>query len=282
MPFEHSKKRIAAEVGVIAAVLGLVVAGGWAILRWAMDLAAENVPASVERPLGKAMAAALDRGSTPCEGPAVVAGVGDLSRALAREAGMDAANLDVKVVDAETVNAFALPGGHVFVYTGLLQKAESPDEVAGVLAHELGHVALRHHVRSAVRALGIGAALSVVVGDIDGLTALMVGGSGELLDRSFGREQEEAADAFAAELASKAGFDPAAVGKLLERMESPLEPPSFLRTHPSGPDRRKRLEELAGKHPVRPGGPAADVSIGALHGSCSKSKPEPEPEPKPE
>src|SRR6185369_7835860 len=143
----------------------------------------------------------------PCAAPEVEA----MARRLAAEAGLDAEGLDVAVLEDETVNAFALPGGHVFVLTGLLKKSQSPDEVAGVLAHELGHVVLRHHLRTAMRSLGVGAAASVVLGDTGGLAALLASGSGQPLDLAFSRDQESEADEFAVELAATAGFDPLAV-----------------------------------------------------------------------
>ena len=132
---------------------------------------------------------------------------------------------------------------------------------------------LRHHVRSALRSLGVGAALSVLLGDADGLTAVVAGGSSQLLDLSFGREQEEDADAFAVRLAARAGYDPAAMGRLLERMEQPGGPPSFLRTHPSGPERRRRLEELARELPAGRSARADGPSMEALRGKCAAAAP---------
>ncbi|HYV48147.1 MAG TPA: M48 family metallopeptidase [Myxococcaceae bacterium] len=264
MPFEHSNKRIAAEVALLLGVPVLLVAGGWAAFGAVVDLAVHSVPAEAERALGDGMAKVVREMGKPCDAPEVEA----MARKLAAEAGMDAEHLEVEVLDDETVNAFALPGGHVFVFTGLLKKSQSPDEVAGVLAHELGHVVLRHHLRSALRSMGVGAVASAVFGDGSGLVAMLAAGSSQLVSLAFSREQEEEADAFAVTLAEKAGFDPLAVGKLLERMEAPGAPPSLLRTHPSGPDRLRKLEKLAAKHPWTP---RLDVTLEALRGACAGS-----------
>lgn len=269
MPFEHSKKRIAVELAILAGAAAVLVLIAWAALSGLMELGVRHVPPKVERSLGNALAPLVRRGQRPCASPEVAAAVDAMARRLAKEAGLDDAQLSVAVLDDEAVNAFAFPGGHVFVLSGLLQKSETPDEVAGVLAHELGHVALRHHLRGAIRQLGVSAALTAVLGDIDALTALLIGGSSQLLDLAFSREQEEEADAFAVEVAAKAGFDPAAVGRLLERMEQFAGLPSILRTHPSGPDRRQRLEKLAAEHPVSRSAPAASVSMEALKGRCA-------------
>jgi len=147
MPFEHSKKRIAGEVAALVGIPALLALGAWAAFGALVDAAARHVPAEAERALGDGMAKLVRRSGHPCAAPEVEA----MARRLAAEAGLDAEHLDVAVLDDETVNAFALPGGHVFVLTGLLKKSRSPDEVAGVLGHELGHVVLRHHVRSAMR-----------------------------------------------------------------------------------------------------------------------------------
>lgn len=268
MPFEHSNKRIAAELGLLAVGGAVVVALGWLALSALMDVAARSVPASAERALGTAMAEIARRSGAPCSSPEVE----DLARALAKDAGLAGDGLEVAVLQDDTVNAFALPGGHVFVLSGLLHKAESRDEVAGVIAHELGHVALRHHVRAAVRQLGVGAAAGMLLGDSSGLGAMLAAGAGQLFDLAFSREQEEAADAYAVALTARAGFDPAAVGHLLERMEGPLSPPSLLRTHPSGPDRRRTLEKLAAAHPPAPGGPVAGQALTpeVLHAACAR------------
>lgn len=271
MPFEHSNKRIAGEVALLLGVPALLVLAAWASFGAVVEAGVRRVPPEAERALGDAMAKLVGQSGHPCAAPEMV----ELAQSLARHAGLDSEHLDIAVLDDETVNAFALPGGHVVVFSGLLKKAQSPDEVAGVLAHELGHVVLRHHLRSALRSLGVGAVVSAVLGDTSGLAALLAAGSSQLLDLAFSREQEEAADAFGVELGAKAGFDPLAVGHLLERMEEPGAPPSLLRTHPSGPDRRRALEKLAAAHPSAS---RLEVRLEALRGGCQgPESPEPSP-----
>jgi predicted Zn-dependent protease len=232
-----------------------------------VDAAARHVPPEAEQTLGDAMAKVVSQTKHPCDAPEVV----KLAHSLAVHAGLSSVEIAV-LDDDHTVNAFALPGGHVFILSGLLKKAESPDEVAGVLAHELGHVVLRHHLRTAMRSLGVGAVASAVLGDTGGLAALLASGSGQLVDLAFSRDQESEADEFAVELAAKAGFDPLAVGHLLERMEEPGAPPSFLRTHPSGPDRRRALEKLARKHPSEG---HLEMPLEALRVECLSGEPSP-------
>jgi predicted Zn-dependent protease len=275
MPFEHSKKRIAAEVALLLGAPILLALGAWALFGVLVDLGVRHVPPEVERTLGDGMAQVVRQSGHPCSAPELEA----LARRLAAQAGLDAEHLDVAVLDDETVNAFALPGGHVFVFTGLLKKAQSPDEVAGVLAHELGHVVLRHHLRSALRSLGVGAVASAVFGDTSGLTALLAAGSSQLLGLAFSRDQETEADAFAVSLAEQVGFDPLAVGRFLERMEESGAPPSLLRTHPAGPERHRALEKLA---KGRRWTSRLDVTLEALQGVCGGGSGAEAPAPDPE
>jgi predicted Zn-dependent protease len=275
MGFEHSGKRVAAEVGILVVAVGLLGWGLWAGARWAADWGARRVPVSVDRALGDAMAKAVSIQERPAGGPEVGRAVEALARQLAETAGPEEIGpLTVKVWQDTTPNAFALPGGHVFVLTGLLDKAESVDEVAGVLGHELGHVVLRHHVRRAVRELGVLAALGAVFGDLDTLTAVVVGGGADLLGLAYGREQEEAADAYGVQLMARAGYDPPALGRFLERLESAELVPDILRTHPSGGDRRHRLESLAEEHPRNAAArPPAEVTLEALRGGPPQEPP---------
>ena len=125
MPFEHSKKRIAVEVGILAGGVAALVLLAWALVSGLVELGARHAPVQVEQALGKALAALVRQGKRPCESAQAPAAVESMARGLAKEAGLDDAHLEVAVLNEETVNAFALPGGYIFVFTGLLAKAES-------------------------------------------------------------------------------------------------------------------------------------------------------------
>ncbi|MCA1714487.1 MAG: M48 family metallopeptidase, partial [Gammaproteobacteria bacterium] len=147
---------------------------------------------------------------------------------------------------------FALPGGKVGVYTGIFNIARNQDQLAGVIAHEIGHVVSRHHDERITRQMGAQGALQIV-GAILGSrygqgvgNAAMQGGSilaqtGFLLPGS--RAQESEADVVGQQLMAKAGFDPRAAVNLWENMiaASRGRPPQWLSTHP---DPQSRLGEL--------------------------------------
>jgi predicted Zn-dependent protease len=157
----------------------------------------------------------------------------------------------IHVVDMPEPNAFALPGGYVFVTRGLLTLFNSEDELANVLGHEIGHVAARHSVQRASRAAPFAIATglsSMAVGIVSpglGQAVAGVGGlAGGVVLAPYSRNQEREADRIGQEMAAAAGWDPAGMGSFLERLEREAElhtgkprKTSFLDTHPSTGER---------------------------------------------
>jgi predicted Zn-dependent protease len=168
------------------------------------------------------------------------------------------------IVDMQEPNAFALPGGWIYVSRGLLAIVNSEDELASVLGHEIAHVAARHAVQRETRALPIGilSALGALAGGIVGgeQLARAIGAlpqvAGGLLLASYSRDQEREADQLGQALAAQAGFDPAQMAAFfvtlgaetaLGAKESGRRPrgPSFFDTHPGTPERVRAAEERA-------------------------------------
>jgi predicted Zn-dependent protease len=160
----------------------------------------------------------------------------------------------VRVIDdPKTVNAFATPGGFLYVYSGLLLAADNPSELAGVLSHEAGHVVARHSARQMVDAFGLQAVASLALGQNPGLAAQLaaaVGGRGLLLANSRGDETE--ADEYGAKYASGAGYDPRGLitffQKLAKQEGSSSQLLKFLSDHPATPDRISHLESYIAEH----------------------------------
>ena len=155
-------------------------------------------------------------------------------------------------VDMEDTNAFALPGGYVYVSRGLLALANSEDELAGVIGHEIGHVAARHSAQRQTRAqvAGIGAAIATIGAAILGGGELAQG-VGQLAQTgaqgwiaSYSRDQERQSDEIGQKLAGQAGYDPAAIGDFLGALGREMElelgqkrQTTFLDSHPSSDER---------------------------------------------
>lgn len=179
-------------------------------------------------------------------------------------------NWDIVVFDSATVNAFAMPGGKIGVYTGLLDITENPDQLAAVLGHEIGHVMAHHSAERMSQAqmimIGMTAAGVVFANNRDHAMIMAALGLGATvgIQLPFSRTHEAEADQIGEDLMAKAGFDPAQSIRLWEIMEKKggSRPPELLSTHPDPENRARRLEDLlqqtapeyraavaAGKHP---------------------------------
>ena len=152
----------------------------------------------------------------------------------------------VRVANLEMVNAFALPGGQILIAEGLLRFAESPDEVAGVLAHEMGHVLHRHSTAAIIEGLGLGFLFGALLGDVG--TGVVAGAGEVLVGLRFRREAEAQADERALALLERAGLSSRGLADFFERMQRKAGNggPAVLRllsTHPPTERRRRQAEE---------------------------------------
>ncbi|WP_438968225.1 M48 family metallopeptidase [Planktomarina temperata] len=154
--------------------------------------------------------------------------------------------IQVGVVDHEMVNAFALPGGHIIVMRGLIEMAQTPEHLAAVLAHELGHVAQRDPIVQALRAAGTAGLLSLVLGDATGGTVLALAGE-TLITAKNSRAVEARADDFALAQLAKAGVSPEALAEffelLLEEMGDPAFGMGWISSHPPSAARAAHARE---------------------------------------
>lgn len=156
--------------------------------------------------------------------------------------------LKLAVVDGDPVNAFAAPGGHVVVLRGLIDEANDAEEVAAVLAHEIGHVAARDPMRAAMRSAGSAGLLSLALGDFLG-GGVLATVSTQLIDARYSRTAETAADAYAADLLIRAGVSPDALARFFDRLaessgNGPSIPPYFA-SHPPLESRSAGLRDRA-------------------------------------
>ena len=173
----------------------------------------------------------------------------------------------VYVSEQDIVNAFAAPGGHIVLYWPIIAQADSADEVAGVLAHEMGHVVEDHPTQGLVEAVGYGifGALTMV-GDEDNRRAAQA-----LLTNHYSRNDELDADRRGVELLNAAGFDSRGLFSFFERIKNAGDDVpgavEFLSTHPSGQTRKKNLQSVAAK-----GQPAlSDEQWAALRAICEQT-----------
>ena len=184
----------------------------------AADRLAPLVPEAFERRIGevaeKQVKTAVRRQGV--RQPRRAAAFTKLVNALREQAGLDT-SVQSAVLSTSIPNAFALPGGKVFLFDGLLAKAENPDEIAGVLAHELGHHKHRDNMRGLIYNGGTSFLIGLLFGDITGSSALIFA-SQTLVNASHSREAESDADTFAIEVMQKLGRSAKPMGELLFRV----------------------------------------------------------------
>jgi predicted Zn-dependent protease len=182
--------------------------------------------------------------------PAVTEYVNRIATPILQQANRDRKGVKWKlnvINDPKTVNAFATPGGYLYVYTGLLLAADNEAQVVGVLAHEAGHVVGRHSARAMVNAYGIQAITQLALGKDPGtaaqIAAQLVGG-GALL--AHGRSEETEADEYGAKYSAGANYDPRGLIGFFQKLEqlqgSTPGVLKWLSTHPTNADRIRHLD----------------------------------------
>ena len=237
-------------VGSIIAVL----AGVWVASDALVRMAVNRIPIEWERGIGESARNEILTGQrVVTEGPAVEA-VEEITRRLTDHIPDSPYRFQVTVVRNEAVNAMALPGGAVIVYTGLLKQSDSPEEVAGVLAHEVNHVLLRHGLESLVQSVGLTALAMVLLGNQQGLIGSLERLGIQLTTLKFSREKETEADVHGLRLLSQANISPAGMIQFFERLaKTEGAPVALLSTHPMSAERAARLikeeRDVSGRAP---------------------------------
>jgi Zn-dependent protease with chaperone function len=187
------------------------------------DQLATYLPPEGERALGDAtfeqIRGALGREAAPvrlCEAPAGRAALDAMMARLDPSADLPY-DVRLAVLDHDLVNAFALPGGRVILFRGLIEEAESADEVASILAHEVGHVVNRDPTRDALRSAGSIGVLGLLFGDFAGGTVVLLLAN-QLINAKYSQAAEAAADDYAHDLMREAEVDPGALGRIFARL----------------------------------------------------------------
>lgn len=230
-------------------LLGLVIVGVPLGLLWlayaASHRLAAALPARFDAELARPLWAQLERSPERCRSGSAPEYVGALVQPLLGALKDSQFEYQFMVVSDPAVNAFALPGGFVVVNLGLLQAAESGEEVAGVLAHELAHVELRHGSRRLVRMLGSSVVLSWLLGTAD--PGVLVSVLRELENKRHDRGEEADADTEGVALLARAGISPRGMASFFERMAQQPSLPELLSTHPDPGARATRASGAAGR-----------------------------------
>lgn len=282
-----ARKRVAFWITAMFVLFG----GGWFALANSAPVIAAMMPISMEERMGRTAIEQVTlifggwKGSDEltCRDEA---GLRALEAMTARLKAVDESEYEfkVRVLDIPIPNAFAAPGGYIVIFDGLLELAESPDEVAGVLAHEMTHVTHRHATANMVRSIGLQAFIIPLLTGGTMASDVMTGVGQMAVQASYTRDAEADADMGAVELMNSAGLKAASFTDLLLRIEEKygirsdedgedaerdggvFSIPDMLSTHPSTPDRARVVREAAA-----PGGDAGltEEQWNALKSICA-------------
>lgn len=151
------------------------------------------------------------------------------------------------IAKQDQLNAFAIPGGHVVVFSGLIEAADDAGELAGVLAHEVEHVELRHSLKAMMQQAGLRLAIGAVIGDF----GIASEAAGRLSGLQFSRESEREADSQGLLRLIRSGIDPRGMLRLFAKLDTQtksLAPPAWLNSHPATPQRIAELQKQIEQH----------------------------------
>ncbi len=239
------QRGVAAIIGwslaAAVSIVGVVLFG----VPLAADRLAPLVPPALERRLGDVAEGQIKIifGNKVCSNAPGQAAFNKLVNEIREAADMET-SIQTAVLSTAIPNAFALPGGKVYLFSGLLAKADNADEIAGVLAHELGHLRHRDNTRNLIYNGGTSFLIGLLFGDVTGSGALIFA-SRSLVTASHTREAEQNADTFSIGVMHRLGRSPKALGDLLllvtgKQVDKTM---SFMSSHPLTEDRLKRMSE---------------------------------------
>ena len=271
-PRSRAVPRIALFGATLAAALGLF----WLAIDVGSSSVAPYVPYGLQHRLGESVAGDLIGEKPLCRGRAGLAAINNLANRLA-EAADYPHPVEVRVVKGGPVNAFTLPGGILVFYSDLIDLARDGDELAGVLAHEMGHVTHYHAIKGLARQFGVEQLLKSMTGGFSDLGTVGAGSS-LLLALRNGRGFERDADATAVELLEKLGLRADGVSRFFERMleKQPVDMASVIGIWSSHPPTAERI--AATRRPAI-GAPAFSAAQwAALQSVCGPKERTPAPD----
>lgn len=201
------------------------------------------IPTETEVELGKEVVKEVESTEKVLNSPQVQTYVSNVGSKVAKVCDRKDVKYTFKVLDSEEINAFACPGGFIYIYKGLMKKMDNEAQLAAVLAHEVGHIVARHSVKRLQAIYGYSIVMEVALGDKMGKTARqMVDAATGVILLGYGRENEYEADDYGILYAKKAGYNPKGMIQIFEKFKQ-MEgrPPNtfekLLMSHPPASDR---------------------------------------------
>jgi len=237
------KKHRFSFIGLLTATISLIVVAVvlfYVFRNKIIEHIAYQVPISYQESIGKPVFESTLAANKVLDDDSTTRFIQEISKPLLANVSDTSIKFVFKVVENDQVNAFALPGGYVVIYSGLLQKADSPDEVAGVLAHEISHVTKRHHIRGIFNKVGSFYVIGMFLGDLS-IVGHILDVASLLESLNFSRDFETEADKEGLKLAMKAGYSAEGFAsffkKLQEKNKLDSDMMKYISTHPNSEDR---------------------------------------------
>ena len=221
-----------------------------------------RVSTEQEIEIGKQMAAEVEKSEKRLNNPAIQTYVRKIGERLAAQSPRQDVPYEFTVIDnPETINAFALPGGHMYVYTGLMKLCDNEAQLASVMAHEIGHVAAHHHGETITRQMNAELIRQIVGGqnknELGQLLGSLIGTGASMW---FSRAQEREADQLGMDFLFRAGYKPEAMVDFMRKMAQYEQAETggapqpkllqFFASHPATTERIANLDSLCQTYPV--------------------------------
>ena len=247
------------RIVTLGATLAVLVAAFWGIIDYGTEYAVPWMPYGLQVKLGETVYEELVADKDECHGKQGLAAINDVANELARAAGYPH-EVTVHVIDGGPVNAFTLPGGILVFYSDLIEQAKNSSQVAGVLAHEIGHVVHHHPAKGIVRAYGLDLLAKLVSGGYSDMLTTLGSGGNVLLAMRNGRAFEREADATGVALLEKLGMRADGISGFFEQMmeKEPKDAAAAAGIWSSHPPTRERIETTKRPPTGRPAFSAAD------------------------
>lgn len=252
-PVAWLEKRWGVALACVVMVLGTLLASYFYGLPAAAKRIAAHIPMETEQALGRQVLTWLDQNGwfkpTRLDSGAQKTIRDGFDRLRSELPLRNYYRLEFRLGAAFGPNAMALPGGTIVITDEMTKAAETPEEVLAVLAHEIGHVELRHTMRSVLQNSAVAAAVAAVTSDAASLSVAVAGLPVLVAQTRYSREFEGEADEYAFGLLKRKGYSPAAFASLMERLSKKYEKdtgrPTYISTHPVTAERVQRARNAA-------------------------------------
>ena len=266
-PLALEPVRVAPRLGAYSLAIVALIGLFWSAVEYGTEYAVPLLPYTLQARLGETVLDELLADKEMCDGRAGLAAINRLASDLAREASYKH-EVTVHIVKGGPVNAFTLPGSILIFYSDLIEQAKDSSQVAGVLAHEIGHVVHDHPIKGVVRAYGIELLFKVLTGGYSDILSTFGTGGGALLAMRNGRAFEREADATGVRLLEQGGLRADGVSTFFEQMleKEPADAATAAGIWSSHPPTRERIEATKRPPSGRPAFSAAEWQ--ALRNVC--------------